>query len=240
MTVLCIGAHPDDEMAAGGTLAKHAQAGDRVVILTLTRGGMGHRTMPTEELKALRAREAKAAADALGAELRLLDYPDGRVSAHHQKAVDEVATHIREIRPDIVITQSNETFHPDHNAIHRIVMDAVFTASLPLLDLGYPAYDVPRLLAFSADIYRRHGIYVDIRDTIETKIQSAACHASQYGDWLAQGGSAIDGGWDTVEFREAFRATARIYGGHCGIEYAEAFDDLLPRRPVALPKLVVR
>ncbi|HEY3266374.1 MAG TPA: PIG-L family deacetylase [Armatimonadota bacterium] len=238
MTVLFIGAHPDDEMFAGGTLAKHSRAGDRVAIITLTRGGMGHRTMETKALKALRAKEAHAAASVLGVELRLLDYPDGGIASFAREAEIELAAHIRELRPDLIITLSNETFHPDHNAVHDIALKAVYTATLPKLDLkGLPAYTAPRVLAIADDLYRRHGVYVNIRETIDIKIEAAGCHASQYGDWLMQGGSAIDGGLDTMEYREAFRARARVYGGHCGVEYAEAFDDLLLRRPVALLNL---
>lgn len=238
MTIMLIGAHPDDEISAGGTLVKHSRAGDRVVVVTMTRGGMGHRTMPVEDLVALREKEAYAAAEVLGAELRLLSYLDGGVQ-HGQEVVHTLAKIIREVRPDILLTHSTETFHPDHNATQQCAVDAVFTASLPLLDPGCPAYAVPLVLRFAQDIYRRHDVYVDVRESIEAKIQAAGCHASQYEDWLTTGGSAIDGGWD-MGYQEAFKTEARIFGGHCGIEFAEAFDYLRPPDPVALPKLALR
>ncbi|HEY3267237.1 MAG TPA: PIG-L deacetylase family protein [Armatimonadota bacterium] len=239
MTVLCIGAHPDDEISAGGTLAKHSQAGDRVVVITMTRGGMGHRTMDPADLVKLREKEAHEAAKTLGVELRLLDYVDGAVPTRQDVAYT-LAAHIREIKPDVVLTHSDETFHPDHRATHRMAIDAVFAASLPLLDLqGLPSYNVPRVLLFADDLYRRHDVYVDIRDTIDMKIEAASRHASQYEDWLVDGGCAIDSGWDAVGYRDAFRMEGHIFGGHCGIEYAEAFDDLQPRGPIALPKLAI-
>ena len=237
MTILFIGAHPDDEIAAGGTLLKHNQAGDRVVIVTMTRGGMGHRTMPTAELQEVRAREAQAAADALGAELRLLHYRDGELPASREVA-QELARHIRDVRPDVLITHSDETFHPDHRATHRNVLDAVFFASLPLLDIGRDVFDVPHLLVLADDNYRRHDVYVDIREAIESKIAAAGRHASQYTEWLAQGGSAVDRGWE-MGYEEAIRAEARVFGGHCGVEYAEAFDYVRPPAPTALDRLTL-
>ncbi len=235
MTVMLIGAHPDDELSAGGTLLKHSRAGDRVVIVTMTRGGMGHRTMPTAELQELRTKEAQAAADALGAELRLLHYRDGELPAKREVA-QELARHVREVRPDILITHPDGGLHPDHRATHRVAVDAAFYASLPLLDLGGEAFAVPRILLFDRGPYRRHDIYVDIGDVIDDKIEAAACHASQYSDWLTTGGSAVDGGWQN-DFRDEFRLQARALGGHCGVEYAEAFDDLRPSPPVALERL---
>jgi LmbE family N-acetylglucosaminyl deacetylase len=235
---MCIGAHPDDEISAGGTLVKHSRAGDRVVVVTMTDGSMGHRTMPIEELVKLREKEARAAAEVLGADLRMLGYQDGAVP-RSLEVVHHLARIIREARPDILLTHSTETLHPDHNATQQNVVDAVFAASLPLLDLGEPAYDVPRVLRFAQDIFRRHDVYVDIRDSIDAKIQAAGCHASQYVDWLTSGGSAIDGGWE-MGYQDAFRMEAHIFGGHCGIEYAEAFDYLRPPDPVALDKLPVK
>ncbi len=41
MIVLSIGAHPDDETCAAGTLIKYAQEGHDVYILTTTRGEGG-------------------------------------------------------------------------------------------------------------------------------------------------------------------------------------------------------
>jgi LmbE family N-acetylglucosaminyl deacetylase len=237
MTIMLVGAHPDDEIAAGGTLLKHSRAGDRVVVVTMTRGGMGHRTMPTAELQEVRTKEAEAAAEALGAELRLLHYRDVEVPMRREVAM-ELARHIREIRPDVLITHSDETFHPDHRATHRDTVDAAFYASLPLLDLGGEAFDLPHLLVFADDPYRRHDVYVDVSAVMDAKLEAASRHASQYTEWLAQGGSAVDRGWEGG-YQEAIRGEARVFGGHCGVEYAEAFDYLRPPAPVALDRLTL-
>jgi LmbE family N-acetylglucosaminyl deacetylase len=156
----------------------------------------------------------------------------------NREVAQELARHIREIRPDVLITHSDETFHPDHRATHRNVLDGAFYASLPLLDLGDPAFDLPHLLVLADDPYRRHDVYVDIREVMDAKIEAAARHASQYTEWLAQGGSAVDRGWEGG-YQEAIRSEARIFGGHCGTEYAEAFDYVRAPAPVALDRLTL-
>src|SRR5947207_12819296 len=80
-TVLAIFAHPDDEsLACGGTLARLADAGARVIILCASHGELGGMSGPVKDegLGRTRARELQAAAAALGIrELIILDHPDG-------------------------------------------------------------------------------------------------------------------------------------------------------------------
>lgn len=111
-TVLAIGAHPDDvEIACGGTLLGHHQRGDRVVVLTLSRGAAGGTI-------GLRTEEARLAAKALGAELHLADLPDTTIS-HGQPTIGVIAELVQSIQPDIVYTHSNRDIHQDHRAVHH-------------------------------------------------------------------------------------------------------------------------
>ena len=71
MTVLFCFAHPDDESFAGAGLACACRAaGDRVVLVTATRGESGSTGTPPlysrEELPARREQELRKAADLLG------------------------------------------------------------------------------------------------------------------------------------------------------------------------------
>ena len=74
MNVLLIGAHPDDETFASGTLAKYAAKGYKVTIVHATKGGKGHWSLSSEELRAIRVKEMSEATLTLGADVRLLDY----------------------------------------------------------------------------------------------------------------------------------------------------------------------
>ncbi|PFG20936.1 response regulator [Serinibacter salmoneus] len=109
-TVLAIGAHPDDvEIAVGGTLAAHADAGDPVVILTLSRGARGGGTTN-------RQNEAMAAAERLGARLFLEDLPDTTIPPA-DPTVGIIERVVAEVRPAIVYTHSGRDRHQDHRAV---------------------------------------------------------------------------------------------------------------------------
>src|SRR3954466_9614194 len=94
-TVLGIFAHPDDEsLACGGTLARLADAGARVVLMCASRGEAGSLCDPSlvpegDNLACVRVRELNDAAAVLGiSDVIILDHPDGdlrwsRVSELH-------------------------------------------------------------------------------------------------------------------------------------------------------------
>lgn len=107
--VLAIGAHPDDvELGCAGTLLDHRLRGDRVSILTLSRGAVGGEP-------GIRVQEAAASAGATGAQLLFADLPDSRI--------DDGATTIRLIEsvvgaldPTVVYVHSRNDSHQDHRA----------------------------------------------------------------------------------------------------------------------------
>src|SRR5581483_4455027 len=82
-TLLAVFAHPDDESyLCGGTLARYAAAGVRVVLACATRGEAGEIAdlglASADTLATVREAELRAAAAPLGvAEIHLLDYRDG-------------------------------------------------------------------------------------------------------------------------------------------------------------------
>ncbi|WP_327380427.1 MULTISPECIES: PIG-L deacetylase family protein [unclassified Streptomyces] len=144
-TLLGVFAHPDDEsLLAGGVLAQHHAAGARTTVVTAT--------------WAPNSRRVPELADALltlgaGAP-RLLGYGDARnpeaapgqprlVDAPLDEAVGHLVAHIRDFRPDIVVTHDavgQLTGHPDHVRTHQITLLAVEAAALAHLhpDAGPP------------------------------------------------------------------------------------------------------
>lgn len=138
-------AHPDDEsLLAGGVLAQHAAAGARTAVVTATWA---------EESS--RAPELADALRVLGAgQPRLLGYGDARNSASApgrprlvdvpiDEAVGHVVCHLREFRPEVVVTHDvlgQLTGHPDHRRTHQIALLAVEAAGLPHL---YPEAGTP-------------------------------------------------------------------------------------------------
>src|ERR671939_820647 len=68
LTVVCVGAHPDDpESGMGGTLARYAALGHAVKVVYLTRGERGIPGKSLDEAARIRTAEAEAACKRLGA-----------------------------------------------------------------------------------------------------------------------------------------------------------------------------
>lgn len=132
-TVVAVFAHPDDEtFICGGTLAKFAEGGQRVVLVCATKGEMGRRlgvppTANRETLADLREAELRAACGALGiAELRLLGLRDKTLEIQPREELSErVRIELERERPGLVITFHERLGgHPDHCTIGRAATDA--------------------------------------------------------------------------------------------------------------------
>lgn len=60
MNVLAFGCQPDDvEAYCAGTLAKCIKRGDKVIVCDVSSGNLGHVLIPPDELRIIRANEAK-------------------------------------------------------------------------------------------------------------------------------------------------------------------------------------
>ena len=133
-TVLAVFAHPDDEsIACGGTLARLADAGVRVVLLCGSRGESGSISdpslVPDGDLGRVRAKELGNAAAVLGvSEVILEDHPDGDlrwddVPEFHA----EIVAALQRYQPDAVITFAEDGlyWHLDHIGVHERTYTAV-------------------------------------------------------------------------------------------------------------------
>jgi LmbE family N-acetylglucosaminyl deacetylase len=132
-TILSVWAHPDDEAyLCGGLMAAAIDAGSRVVCVTATRGELGVTDpvrWPPERLAEIREAELAACLEILRVqEHRWLGFPDGGCAAVDPAAgAEAVATVVRQVRPDTVVTFSadGQTGHPDHIAVHHWCVAAV-------------------------------------------------------------------------------------------------------------------
>lgn len=231
--VMAIFAHPDDpEFLAGGTLARWAQAGRKLIYVICTDGSKGSAdaTMDGPRLIALRQEEQRAAARHLGCEeVVFLPYEDALLEptiAVRRDLVREIRRH----KPEIVVCFDPSVFwigeaylqHPDHRASGEAALAAIFPAARDRLTF-------PELLAEGLEPHNVEDIYlagpgepnrwVDIGATLDLKIGAMQLHRSQIGD--AEG---------TAGFMRDF---ARLAGQGQGIEYAEAFRFISFRSPRA-------
>lgn len=200
MNVLAFGAHPDDlEIGMGGTLAKHAGAGHRVVMVVAT--------VPNKA--DTRRREAERAADVLGAELTFLDLPPDEL-VHGRTVVKRFDKVVETVGPDVVYTHWNGDSHQDHNAVAMATIGAARknTFALLMYEQTIPGGVTP--FAFRAQSY------VDITPQMPAKMQSIDEHKSQVranGDLWVQGirGRAMYRGYQVnCEFAEAFEVVKAI------------------------------
>ena len=139
-TLVCLHAHPDDEcISTGGTMARAAEEGHRVVLVVATNGEHGEvpDDLGEEETLADRRRaETDASAEVLGVQRVVwLGYQDSGMTgwdgnhdeqSFHQADVDEagerVAAVLREEHADVfTIYDWHGTYgHPDHVKVHHV------------------------------------------------------------------------------------------------------------------------
>ena len=173
--LLAFHAHPDDEViATGGTLARYAEAGEQVVVVTATDGAEGeiHNYEDSEslipKLAEMRAEEVAAALSILGVKHHeFLGYRDSGMmgTAANQnprafwqadliEATARLVALIRQYQPEVMTIYDpfGGYAHPDHIQVHRVGVAAFFGSR----DLGwYPLakgeeYWTPRKLYWNA------------------------------------------------------------------------------------------
>jgi LmbE family N-acetylglucosaminyl deacetylase len=153
--MLCVFAHPDDEVfCAGGSIAKYSTQGYEVMVISATKGDAGQirdaNIATRRTLGDVRARELQQSCKHLGVQHAVcLDYGDGTLKdLDIQVLVADVVRIIREFRPAVVITFGPDGAygHPDHIAIGKATTIACTLAGDPH---EFPLQIVDGLQAFA-------------------------------------------------------------------------------------------
>jgi len=134
--IIVAGPHPDDqELGMGGTIAKLADQGHRVLLLDMTDGEPTPFGDPVT-----RAEEARRAAEILGVKRVCIGLKNREV-VHDVAARHAVAAVIRRHQAQILFVPFFQDAHPDHVATTRIMEDARFDSKLTKTDIpGEPIY----------------------------------------------------------------------------------------------------
>ncbi len=218
--VLVVAAHPDDEvLGCGGTIARHADAGDQVQVLIVAEGATSRlqkrdRLQADEELSTL-AQSAQMAGSILGAAgVELLDLPDNRLdSLDRLDLIKRIEKRIEQHQPQVVYVHHAGDVNVDHRFLH----EAVVTACRPT-----PGHSVKRLLSFevasstewqppgSASVFQPNW-FVDISAQWQRKRKALVAYASEMRPW------------PHARSLEAMEHLARLRGAQVGVEAAEAF-----------------
>lgn len=191
----------------GGTILKLVAQGHKVHIVDLTNG----EPTPFGSVET-RAAESAAAAKVLGVERTLVGLTNREV-VHTVENRHKVAAVIRRHRADWIFVPYPIDAHPDHVAVTRICEDARFDAKLTKSTIPGEPYYPKRVIYYFCTHLRMNftpNFCVDISDTIDRKIESMRCYASQF-----VGNSAF--------VPEMVRNITAYFGSRIGTAHAEPF-----------------
>lgn len=221
LDILAIAAHPDDvELSCAGTLMVHAQQGQKVGIVDLTRGELGTRGTPEG-----RAIEAQDACKLMGLEIREnLGLADGFFQNTREDQLAVIRA-IRKFKPEIVLANAIDDRHPDHGRAARLIADSCFMAGLRKIetsDNGQPqeAWRPKQVFHFLQDRFHQPDFVVDITTVIDKKMDAIKCFKTQFladKDHEPQTYISSPGFFDSVLYR------AKMLGKMVGVAYAEGY-----------------
>ena len=222
--ILAFGAHADDaEIGMGGTLAKYASLGKRVVICDLTKAELSSNGTVERRLQ-----EAAEAARILGAERMSLDLPD-RGLYITDDSIKQIVKVIRALKPKTVFAPYAADRHPDHGHCAELVAEAAFSAGIRKFSPESGEAHKPRsMYYYMINGFHKPEFMVDISDWMDAKTDSLKAYSSQF---IKQPGMAdtplVNGYIETVEARE------RLLGKEAGVRFAEGF---FAKQPLVLDK----
>jgi LmbE family N-acetylglucosaminyl deacetylase len=191
-SALVLFAHPDDaEFMCGGTIAAWTRSGCEVHYVVITDGSAGSNDpgVTREQLRPIREREQRAAAAVLGVRsVTFLGEVDGLLEVNLDTR-RKVCREVRRLRPEVLVAPDPSRLwsgrgyvnHWDHKqagllALTTVMPDAPSRPMFPeLLEEGIEPFEVPNLWLTSD----QPDVFVDISDTLETKLAALAEHVSQ-------------------------------------------------------------
>lgn len=197
LKLMAVLAHPDDEsLGFGGVLARYADEGVETSLVTATRGQSGRykghaRETPEhpgeEGLASIREQELRAAAQTLGiSDVTILDYRDQFLDqADAREAIRQIATHIRRVRPHVVVTFAPDGAcgHPDHIAISQFATSAAVAAADSRFDAGGGAPHTVSKVYYLAWPVSMWAVYEEAFRKLVTRVDGVERQANPWPDW---------------------------------------------------------
>ncbi|MCS7235574.1 MAG: PIG-L deacetylase family protein [Armatimonadota bacterium] len=228
--LLVVSAHAADFVwRAAGAIATVTRRGGSALVVALSYGERGESGelwaqpgQTVERVKAIRHEEASRAAEVLGASFRCLDWGDYPLEAGTER-VEELASVIREWAPDVILTHTErDPFNPDHPVAYQATERARQLASGAGVASAFQTVRPAEVLAFEPHQSEVCGFvpttFLDITPVFALKRQAMEAVASQR--------YLVDYYTATAQRRANH---ARRLSGDRGIQYAEAFQRLLPQ-----------
>lgn len=211
MSILVVGAHPDDEtLGAGGLVARSVAEGREVAWLTFS----GPTTSRGDDPDVAAGEWAEAGRRLGVTDLTQVGLADNRFDeVALLDLVTEVEAVIDRVRPTTVVTHHAG----DVNVDHRLVAEAVLAATRPV-----PGHPVRTVLAFEVPSSTEWGfgairpfipnLFVDISGVVDRKLDALGAYASELR--TAPHPRSV----------EVVQALATVRGSAIGVAAAEAFQ----------------
>lgn len=213
MTVVVVGAHPDDpETGCGGTMLRYADAGHDVVALYLTRGEAGIENKSHAEAAAIRTAEVGKACEVLRARPVFAGQVDGstEISTDRYAAFAKI---LLDLKPDVVFAHWPVDTHRDHRIASLLAYDAWLSNEKKFAFYYFEVMSGSQTQNFAPTDY------VDITAVEDRKRAALYAHTSQ-------------GPEEMYEFHSAM---SRFRGLERGVKHAEAFVRHSQSAPIWLP-----
>jgi LmbE family N-acetylglucosaminyl deacetylase len=176
--VLVFCAHSDDQVfGAGGTTARLARQGADVRTIICSFGEQSHPHLQEIEVRKLRVQESKRANQVLGgSRVSFLGLREGKFWEEYEEKDwrSKLVRLLQRFKPEVIITHSSDDPHPDHRAVHRIILDLYERSDL---HCELYAFDVWTL--FNLRKRRTPRLIVDITQTFTRKLDALAVFKSQ-------------------------------------------------------------
>lgn len=218
--IAVIAAHPDDDvLGCGGTISKYAKSGQEIKTLFFT-NGVGSRFKNSSkkeiEFSDSRMEDMVRSHSIMGvANYKSLTLPDNQLDTIPLlNLVREIEEFLIAFSPTIILTHTIKDLNIDHQRISA----AVITACRPITYLTAHTilfFEVPSSTNWQLDSAQPAfdpRFYVDISETMETKISAMKSYANEIQEF-PHPRSEIH-----------LRALAQVRGAACGMEFAEGFE----------------
>lgn len=244
--VLAIFAHPDDiEIFASGTMLLLKEKGWELHYMTLSNGDLGAIEGSREDIGRIRIAESRKAAKLLGAIYHEPFVGDMQIE-HSQELISKLASIVRLVQPDIILTHPLEDYMEDHINAGRLACTAAFVRA------AFPYKSDPPLPSYNKQlaIYHcnPHGLkdrmkrnvspdfYINVESVMEKKKEAIECHKSQE-VWMksSQGNASLSGlaeenafnvGKASGCFTYAECWTSHLHIGYCEEYYNPLHEEL--------------
>lgn len=225
-TAFAIAAHPDDiEFFMSGTLLLLKDAGYEIHYMNVANGCCGTTQYDVETIARMRREEAIAATELVGAVFHESICDDLGIF-YDKPTLAKVASVMRDVAPEIVLTHAPSDYMEDHMNTSRLAVTGAFTRGMPNFTVDPPLDPVEgNVTVYHAQPFSHRtplrelvepDVYVDVSDVVERKVAMLACHKSQK-QWL-----------DESQGHDSYLETLRELDRECGrmsgkFEYAEGW-----------------